>query len=137
MIRRVLIIVTTLAVSAVPAVARADHSLVVSTDRKARLLSPTRLRVTGTLTCIGQGETGSIGVVVLPIGSVTLSGGGSTSFSCDAGETLTWTVRVQANSFSTFSKGRIAYDTFAHTDCSDEESDCPSDEDQGVLKVKR
>lgn len=137
MIRRVLIIVTTLAVSAVPGVARADHSLVVSTDRKARLLSPTRLRVTGTLTCIGQGETGSIGVVVLPIGSVTLSGGGSTSFSCDAGETLTWTVRVKAKAFSTFSKGRIAYDTFAHTSCSDEESDCPSDEDQGVLKVKR
>jgi hypothetical protein len=136
MIRRVLIIVTALSVSVVPSVARADHSLVVSTDRKARLLSPTRLRVTGMLTCIGQGETGSIGVVVLPIGSVTLSGGGSTSFSCEAGETLTWKVRVETNGSSTFSKGRIAHDTFAHTSCSDEESDCPSDEDQGVLKVK-
>jgi hypothetical protein len=137
MIRRVLVIVTALAVSAAPGIARADHSLVVTTDEKARLLSPTRLRVTGTLMCIGQGETGSIGVVVLPIGRVTVSGGGSTFFSCDAGETLTWTVRVEANAFSTFSKGRIAYDTFAHTSCSDEEFDCPSDEDQGVLKVKR
>jgi len=137
MTRRVLIlIVAALAVSAVPGLARADHSLVVSTDRKARLLSPTRLRVTGTLTCIGRGETGSIGVVVVPIGSVTQSGGGSTSFSCDAGETLTWTVRVEANSFSTFSKGRISYDTFAHTACTDQQSDCPSDENQGVLKVR-
>jgi hypothetical protein len=78
-----------------------------------------------------------IGVVVLPIGSVTQSGGGSTAFSCAAGETLSWTVIVRANSFSTFSKGRITYDTFAFTDCSDEETDCPSDADQGVLKVKR
>jgi hypothetical protein len=137
MTRRLLIIVTALTVLAVPGLARADHSLVVSTDGKARLLSPTRLRVTGTLTCIGQAETGSIGVVVYPIDSVTLSGGGSTSFACDAGETLTWRLRVKANAFSAFSKGRIAYDTFAHTSCSDEESDCPSDGDQGVLKVKR
>jgi hypothetical protein len=137
MTRRVLIlIVAALAASAVPGLARADHSLVVSTDRKARLLSPTSLRVTGTLTCIGQGDTGSIGVVVFPIGSVTLSGGGSASFSCDAGETLTWRVRVEANSFSTFSKGRISYNTFAHTSCIDEESDCPSDGDEGVLKVR-
>ncbi len=137
MIRRVLVIATSLAVVAVPGMARASHSLVVSTDQKAQLLSPTQLRVTGTLTCVSRGETGSIGVVVLPIGSVTLSGGGSTSFSCDAGETLTWTVLVEANSFSTFSKGRIAYDTFAHTSCSDAESDCPSDADQGLLKVKK
>jgi hypothetical protein len=65
------------------------------------------------------------------------SGRGIHRFSCAAGETLSWTVIVQANSFSTFSKGRIAYDTFAFTDCSDEETDCPSDADQGVLKVKR
>jgi hypothetical protein len=76
-------------------------------------------------------------VVVLPVGSVTLSGGGSTTFSCAAGETLSWKVIVRANSFSTFSKGRIAFDTFAFTECSDEETDCPSDGDQGVLKVKK
>ena len=137
MIRRVLVIATALAFLAVPGIARADHSLVVSTDQKAYLLSSTQLRVTGTLTCIGQGETGSIGVVVVPIGSVAQAGGGSTSFSCEAGETLTWNVLVDANSFSTFSKGRIVYDTFAHTSCSDEESDCPSAGDQGILKVKR
>ena len=137
MIRRVVVILAALAVVAVPGIARATHSLAVSTDQKARLLSPTRMRVTGTLTCVGQGEVGSIGVVVLPIGSVTLSGGGSTAFTCEGGETLTWTVIVRANSFSTFSKGRIAYDAFAHTTCSDSESDCPSDGDEGVLKIKR
>jgi hypothetical protein len=138
MIRRNFVVVMALAVVALPGVAWADHSLAVTTDQKAHLLSPTRLRVTGTLTCIGQGEeAGSIGVVVVPIGSVTQAGGGSTSFTCLAGETLTWSVRVRANSFSTFSKGRITYDTFAYTSCSDAESDCPSDGDQGVLKVKR
>jgi hypothetical protein len=138
MLHRVMLtVVTALAVATTPGLARADHSLDVSTDPKARLLSPSRLRVTGTVTCIGQGESGSIGVVVLPVGSVTQSGGGSTAFSCAAGETLSWTVIVKANSFSTFSKGRIAYDTFAFTDCTDQESDCPSDGDQGVLKVKK
>ena len=138
MVRRVLIVVTALlAVAATPGLARASHSLDVSTDPKAQLLSPSRLRVTGTLTCIGQAESGVISVVVLPIGSVTQSGGGSTAFSCAAGETLSWTVIVEANSFSTFSKGRIAHDTFAFTDCSDQESDCPTDADQGVLRVKR
>jgi len=137
MIRRVLVLATALAVVAIPGIARANHSLAVSTDQKARLLSPTRLRVSGTLTCVGQAETGSIGVVVVPIGSVTQAGGGSTPFSCEAGETLTWRVRVEASASSTFSKGRITYDTFAHTSCSDSETDCPSDEDQGVLKVKR
>ena len=137
MLRRVLIVLTALAVMATPGLAHADHSLDVSTDPKARLLRPSRLRVTGTLTCIGQGESGSIGVVVLPVGSVTQSGGGSSAFSCAAGETLSWTVIVKASSSSRFSKGRIAYDTFAFTDCSDQESDCPSDGDQGVLKVKR
>ena len=138
MVRRVLIVVTALvAVAVSPGLARASHSLDVSTDPKAQLLSPTRLRVTGTLTCIDQGESGSIGVVVLPIGSVTQSGGGSSAFSCAADETLSWAVIVEANSFSTFSKGRIAYDTFAFTDCTDQESDCPTDADQGVLKVKR
>jgi hypothetical protein len=138
MLRRVLIVVIALlAVAATPGLAHASHSLDVSTDPKAQLLSQSRLRVTGSLTCIGQSESGRIGVVVLPIGSVTQSGGGSTAFSCAPGETLSWTVIVRANSFSTFSKGRIAYDTFAFTDCSDEETDCPSDADQGVLKVKR
>lgn len=138
MVRRVLIVVTALlAVAATPGLARASHSLDVSTDPKAQLLSPSRLHVTGSLTCIGQGENGSISVVVLPIGSVTQSGGGSTAFSCAAGETLSWTVIVEANSFSTFSKGRIAYDTFAFPVCSDQESDCPSDADQGVLRIKR
>jgi hypothetical protein len=136
-LRRVLIVVTALAIATTPGLARADHSLDVSTDPKAQLLSPSRLRVTGTLTCIGQGESGSIGVVVLPVGSVTLSGGGSIAFSCAADETLSWTVIVKANLFSTFSKGRIAYDTFAFTECSDQESDCPSDGEQGVLKVKK
>ena len=135
--RAVLIVVIALAVAAVPGLAHATHSLDVSTDPTAWLLSPSRLRVTGTLTCIGQAESGSIGVSVLPVGSVTLSGEGSTTFSCAAGETLSWEVVVRANSFSTFSKGRIAYDTFAFTaPCTDEETDCPSDADQGVLKVK-
>jgi hypothetical protein len=136
-LRRALIVVTALAIAATPSVARAGHSLDVSTDSKARLLSPSQLRVTGTLSCIGEGESGSVSVVVLPIGSVTQSGGGSTAFSCAAGEMLSWTVIVEANSFSTFSKGRIAYDTFAFPDCTDQQSDCPSDADQGVLRVKR
>jgi hypothetical protein len=138
MLRRVvLIVVIALAVAVIPGLAHATHSLDVSTDPTARLLSSSRLRVSGTLTCLGHAESGSIGVVVLPVGSVTLSGGGSTTFSCAAGETLSWKVIVRANSFSTFSKGRIAFDTFAFTQCSDEETDCPSDGDQGVLKVKK
>ncbi len=136
MIRRFLAVVVALAVVAIPGIARASHSLVVSTENKALLLSPTQLLVTGSLTCIGEAESGSIGVVVVPIGSVTQAGGGSTPFSCEVGETLTWTVVVEANSFSTFSKGRITYDTFAFTSCSDTETDCPSAGDQGVLKIK-
>jgi hypothetical protein len=136
MIRRFLVIVIALGVVAIPGIARASHSLVVSTEKKALLLSPTQVLVTGSLTCIGEAESGSIGVVVVPIGSVTQAGGGSTPFSCEAGETQTWSVIVKANSFSTFSKGRITYDTFAFTSCSDSETDCPSAGDQGVLKIK-
>jgi len=136
MTRRFLVIVIALGIVAVPGIARASHSLVVSTERKALLLSPTQVLVRGSLTCIGEAESGSIGVVVVPIGSVTQAGGGSTPFSCEAGETQTWRVVVEANSFSTFSKGRITYDTFAFTSCSDTETDCPSAGNQGILRIK-
>ena len=136
MTRRFLVMAIALGIVAIPGIARASHSLVVSTEKKALLLSPTQVLVTGSLTCIGEAERGSIGVVVVAIGSVTQAGGGSTPFSCSAGETQTWTVVVDANFFSTFSKGRITYDTFAFTSCSDIETDCPSAADQGILKIK-
>jgi hypothetical protein len=109
----------------------------VTTIRKAILLSPTTVFVNGTLTCVGAAETGSVGVVLIqPPGGVTLNGGGSVAFSCAEGETISWAVVVRANEFSTFAKGRARFDTFATTDCSDEEVDCPSVGDDGVLRIK-
>ena len=49
---------------------------------------------------------------------------------------MSWTVVVNANESSTFSMGRARFDTFAHTDCSDEEVDCPSTGNDGILKIK-
>ena len=117
--------------------AGASHSLEVNTEDKAQLLSPTEVRVTGELTCVGAPENGTIGVVLIqPLDGVALNGGGSTTFACSAGETVSWTLVVHANEFSTFAKGRARFDTFAHTDCSDEEVDCPSVGEGGVLKLK-
>ena len=117
--------------------AGASHSLEVTTDHKAQLLSPTEVRVTGELTCVGAPEHGTVGVVLIqPPDGVALNGGGSTAFACTAGETVSWTVVVQANEFSTFTKGRARFDTFANTDCSDEEVDCPSVGEGGVLKLR-
>ena len=54
---------------------------------------------------------------------------------CSAGETVSWTVVVQANEFSTFTMGRARFDTFANTDCSDDEVDCPSVGEGGILEI--
>jgi hypothetical protein len=122
---------------ATAAQAVASHSLDVHTDGKARLLSPAQVRVTGELTCVGAPEQGTVGVVLIqPPDRVTLNGGGSATFACSAGETVSWTVVVHANEFSTFAKGRARFDTFANTECSDEEVDCPSVGEDGILKIK-
>lgn len=139
MIRRLLILLaTTMLTMAMPTTAIASHSLDVSTNRKAILLSPTQVRVGGSITCVGAAESGTVGVVLIqPPGGIALSGGGSTGFSCTAGETVSWSLVVNANEFSTFTTGQARFDTFANTNCSDEEVDCPSTGEDGTLKIKR
>jgi RTX calcium-binding nonapeptide repeat (4 copies) len=121
-----------------PSPAWATHSLDVTTAPTAFLLSPTKVHVSGTLTCVGSAESGSVGVVLIqPPGGVTLNGGGSTPFSCSGGERVSWAVVVTANEFSTFTSGMADFDAFANTDCSDEEVDCPSVGIDGTLQIKR
>lgn len=121
----------------VPSTSWASHSLVVTTAPTAFLLSPTTVHVEGTLSCVGAAESGSVGVVLIqPPGGVTLNGGGSTPFSCSAGEQVSWAVIVIANDFSTFAPGTARVDTFANTTCSDEEVDCPSAGIDGTLQVE-
>ncbi len=50
---------------------------------------------------------------------------------------MSWAVVVIANEFSAFTTGTARFDTFANTDCSDEEVDCPSVGVDGILHVKR
>ena len=133
-----ILLVATMLVLMVPSAARATHSLDVTTAPTAFLLSPTTVHVSGTLTCVGSAESGSVGVVLVqPPGGITLSGGGSTPFSCSGGEQVSWAVVVIANEFSTFNSGMSSFDTFANTECSDEEVDCPSVGIDGTLQIKR
>lgn len=121
-----------------PSSAETARSLEVTTAPTAVLLSPTTVQVNGTLACVGEGESGSIGVVLVqPPQDVALDGGGSTPFSCSAGETLPWTVVVSANEPSTFTTGAARFDTFASTDCSDDEVDCPSNGMDGTLQIRK
>jgi len=139
MMRRLpILLATMMLILSVPTTANASHSLTVSTNRKPILLSPTQVQVGGLLTCVGAAESGTVGVVLIqPPGGIALSGGGSTGFSCNAGETVSWSLIVNANEFSTFTTGKARFDTFANTSCSDEEVDCPSTGENGALKIKR
>ena len=139
MLRRRMLLIPMTATLLVPtAAAQATHSLALSTNTKATLLSPRRVQVEGTLTCVEAAEDGRIGVVLIqPPGGIALTGGGAISFSCSAGETVIWSAVVLANESSTFTKGRARFDTFAHADCSDEEVDCPSVGKEGILKIKK
>lgn len=136
--RRTLILLSaTIFVLLLPSTATASHSLEVTTDPRAFLLSPTKVHVSGTLTCVGAAESGSVGVVLIqPPSGIALNGGGSTPFSCAAGEQISWAVVVNANESSTFAAGLARFDTFARVQCSDEEVDCPSDGSDGTLRVE-
>ncbi len=136
--RRAILLLATIVFLAVPSSAEASHSFDVTTARTAYLLSSTQVHVSGTLTCVDAAESGSVGVVLIqPSGGVALNGGGSTPFNCQAGETVSWTVVVAANESSTFARGEARFDTFANTDCSDDEVDCPSVGANGFLTIKR
>lgn len=139
MMRRLpILLATAMLMMVAPTTANASHSLTVSTNRKAILLSPTHVKVGGSLTCVGAPESGTVGVVLIqPPGGITLSGGGSTAFSCTTGETVSWSLVVNANEFSTFTTGKARFDTFANTTCSDEEVDCPSIGEDGALRIKQ
>lgn len=134
---RTLVLTTVIVGLAVPTVAQATHSLDLRTNGSATLISPTQVRVNGTLTCVDAPEAGAVGVVLIqPLGGVALNGGGSAPFSCSTGETVSWAVVVNANEFSTFTKGRAQFDSFAQTNCSDEEVDCPNAGNEGIIKIK-
>ena len=133
-----ILLATMMLITVVPRTATASHSLTVSTNRKAILLSPTHVQVGGLLTCVGAAQSGTVGVVLIqPPGGISLSGGGSTGFSCNAGETVSWSLVVNANELSTFATGKARFDTFANTNCSDEEVDCPSAAEDDTLRIKR
>ena len=55
-----ILLVATMLVLIVPSAARATHSLDVTTAPTAFLLSPTKVHVSGTLTCVGSAESGSV-----------------------------------------------------------------------------
>lgn len=135
--RRPILLLAMMLFLAVPSSAEAAHSLDVTTAPTAFLLSPTKVHVSGTLTCVGAAESGSVGVVLIqPPGGIALNGGGSTPFSCSSGETVPWAVVVMANELSSFTTGQARFDTFANTDCSDDEVDCPSVGIDGILRIK-
>jgi Ca2+-binding RTX toxin-like protein len=135
--RRAILLLATVVFLAVPAPAEASHSLEVTTAPAAFLVSPTTVTLSGTITCVGAAESGSVGVVLIqPPGGIALNGGGSTPFACESGETVFWTVVVTANDVSSFTTGKARFDTFANTQCSDEETDCPSDSVNGIVQVR-
>jgi Ca2+-binding RTX toxin-like protein len=120
---------------AAPTPAEAARALAVTTSRTAFLLTPATVQVSGTLTCGDETESGSVGVVLIqPPGGVALSGGGSTSFTCDAGDTVAWRVVVNATD-DPFTRGPARFDTFADTACSDDETDCPSAGLDGWVRI--
>ena len=122
--------------AAVPSTAGATHGFTVTTAGTAFLLSPSTVQVNGTLTCTDAAESGSIGVVLIqPPGGIALSGGGSTGFTCAAGETIRWRVVVASTNGLPLALGSARFDTFAHTDCSDDETDCPSAGITGSVRV--
>ena len=135
--RRSILLLATMLFLVVPWPAEASHSLRVTTAPTAFLLSPTTVHVSGTVTCVGAAESGSVGVVLIqPPGGIALNGGGSTPFSCSSGETVSWAVVVTANEISSFTTGEARFDTFANTECSDDEVDCPSDGLDGILQIR-
>ncbi len=136
--RPMILLVATMLVLLIPSSAGATHSLEVTTAPRAFLLSPTTVHVSGTLTCVGGPASGSVGVVLIqPPGGITQNGGGSSPFSCAAGERVFWGVEVIANESSTFTRGAARFDSFASTRCSDDETDCPSVGIDGVLQIER
>lgn len=135
--RRLTLVLAVLVLAALPSAAAAAHSLRVTTAPTAFLLSASKVQVSGTLTCVGAAESGSVGVVLIqPPGDVALTGGGSTPFACSAGETVRWRVTVHADGLSSFALGDARFDTFAATGCSDDEADCPSAGVDGLVEIK-
>ena len=135
--RRWVVVMATLLFLAMPSPASASHSLDVTTAGTAFLLSTTTVQVNGTVTCTGAAETGSVGVVLIqPPGGIAQAGGGSVPFSCVDGETVAWRVVVSANEPASFHRGAARFDSFVHTDCSDDETDCPSAAVNGVVEIE-
>ena len=107
--------------------AQAARALAVTTETRAVLLSASHVEVRGSVTCVGSPEEGAVGVVLVqPPGSVAQDGGGSTPFSCEAGETVRWAVLVTAGEGAQFSTAEARFSTYANTPCSDAETDCPA-----------
>ena len=116
--------------------AQAVRALAVTTETRAVLLSASHVEVRGSVTCVGGPEEGAVGVVLVqPPESVAQDGGGSTPFSCEAGETVRWAVLVTAGEGSQFSTAGARFSTYANTPCSDTETDCPSADDNGTLTI--
>ena len=137
-VRRIAVLLSaTIFVLVLPSIARAAHSLEVSTAPRASLLSPTKVHVIGTLTCVGAAASGSVSVVLIqPPSAISITGGGSTLFSCNAGERVSWAVIVNAGESSAFVSGLARFDTFAHVECSDAEVDCPSSGTDGTIRIE-
>ena len=96
--------------------AQAARALAVTTETRAVLLSASHVEVRGSAPASGGPEEGAVGVVLVqPPGSVAQDGGGSTPFSCEAGETVRWAVLVTAGEGAQFSTAEARFSTYANT----------------------
>ena len=74
-------------------------------------------------------------MLVQPPRSVAQDGGGSTPFSCEAGETVTEPVLVTAGEGSQFSTAEARFSTYANTPAPGRRDGLPSADDNGTLTI--
>lgn len=128
-------------VTLLAAPASANHTVDVTTDRRAVLVSPRQVRVSGIVECTGKPLDARPRLEV----SVTLDnpprgfdaqpiGGGNTGFFRCRNEVVSWAVIVHV---SEKPSNWLDFDTFVRTPCSDDEFDCPGDDEIGVVHLKR
>jgi len=129
------------AVTLLAAPASANHTVDVTTDRRAVLVSPRQVRVSGIVRCSGTPLDARPRLEV----SVTLDnpprgfdaqpiGSDNTGFFHCRNEVVAWALIVHVRERP---RSWLDFDTFVRTPCSDDEFDCPSDDEIGVLHVKR
>jgi len=129
------------AVTLLAAPASATHTVEVATNQRAVLVSPKQVLVSGTVDCSGKPLDARPRLEV----SVTLDnpprgfdaepiGSGYTEFFHCRNEVVGWAVLVHVREKP---RNWLDFDTFVRTPCSDDEFDCPSDDEIGVLQVKR